>query len=216
MEFSEVLAGRHATRQFARQQVRKDELREIVREARQAPSWMNAQEGKVYIAVGDTAKAIRREYEERAAKGVIGISDFTVVHRTEWSADAQKNMDCFEKNVEKHLGDTLKDFVSAQDNLFHAPALLFLTLPKNASKWAVLDLGALEQTVLLCAANRGVASIVAYSIIKYPDIIRRHLPIPEDEDIAMGIGLGYEDGDAPINAFRSKRVPLDRILYIKD
>ncbi|MBQ8698010.1 MAG: nitroreductase family protein [Schwartzia sp.] len=70
MEFSEILARRHATRQFAHQQVRKEELREIIREARRAPSWMNAQEGTVYIAVGDTAKAIRREYEERAANPV--------------------------------------------------------------------------------------------------------------------------------------------------
>ena len=37
MEFSAVLARRHATRQFARQQVRKDELREIIREARTVP-----------------------------------------------------------------------------------------------------------------------------------------------------------------------------------
>jgi len=92
-----------------------------------------------------------------------------------------------------------------QDELFDAPAIVFLTLPKEASKWAIMDLGAFEMAIMLSAANKGIASMPAYAFVKYPEIIRSHLPIPDEEDIAMGIGLGYAKEDAHINMYQSKK-----------
>lgn len=215
MDFTEVIKNRHATRWFSRQQVKRSDIREIVAEAHTAPSWMNAQERKVYVAVGNTAKVIRTEFDERAKNGMIGISDFTEVHRSEWSQKAQKNMYHYSQSLEKDLGEHLDDFVHSQDTIYNAPALLYLTLPKNPNRWAILDLGAFEQTILLSATGRGIDSIVSYAIIKYPDIIRKHLPIPEDEEIAIGIALGYADEEHLLNRYRTDRVTLDDILFMK-
>lgn len=52
-------------------------------------------------------------------------------------------------------------------------------------------------------------------IRKYPDIIRKHFPVTEEKDIVMGIALGYEDKEARINLYRSKRVSLDSFLMTK-
>ena len=92
--------------------------------------------------------------------------------------------------------------------------LLYLTIPKGAPKWAILDLGAFEMTILLSAANHCIDSNVAYAFVKYPDIIRKNISIPEDEDIVIGIGLGYEMKEAKINSFRPGRVPLYHILTV--
>ena len=190
-------------------------MEDVIAEAQRAPSWMDAQEREVLLASGNVAKMIRNEYMERAKNGVIGISDFTVVHRTEWSDHAQRNMDQFEHGIEEFLGDEVEVFVNAQDTLFNAPAFVFLVLPKDAPKWAILDLGAFEEAIILGAADRGIDSIVAYSIIKYPDIIRKYFPISDNKDIVMGIALGYEDKEAKINQYRSKRVPLGSFLTAK-
>ena len=215
MEYREVIRKRHASRLFTPQQVRVSELEDVITEAQRAPSWMDAQEREVLLATGSVAKMIRNEYMERAKNGVIGISDFTVVHRTEWSDQAQRNMDQFERNIEEFLGDEVRLFVDVQDYLFNAPAFIFLVLPKDASKWAILDLGAFEEAIIMGAADRGIDSIVAYSIIKYPDIIRKHFPISDNKDIVMGIALGYEDKEAKINQYRSKREPLGSFLTAK-
>ena len=53
----------------------------------------------------------------------------------------------------------------------------------------------------------------AYELVKYPYILRENLPIPEDEDMVMGIALGYES-DEHINTFESPRLDLDEILKI--
>ena len=56
-------------------------------------------------------------------------------------------------------------------------------------------------------------SIPAYELVKYPYILRNNLPILDDEDIIMGIALGYES-DEHINEYESPRLDLDEILKI--
>lgn len=65
----------------------------------------------------------------------------------------------------------------------------------------------------LSAPNKGVSSIFAYAFIRHPDVVRKYIPIPENEDI--GIGLGYPEPDAPINEIHAGRVPLEDILTIR-
>ena len=67
--------------------------------------------------------------------------------------------------------------------------------------------------MLLSACAHGVDSVPAYNLVKYPDILRDELGIPEDLSIAVGVALGY-GSDVPLNAFRSTRRPLEDILTV--
>ena len=67
---------------------------------------------------------------------------------------------------------------------------------------------------LRAAKERGVDTMAAYELVKYPEAIRTFLPIPQDEAIVMGIALGYADG-RKINGFRSNREPLGNVLTIQ-
>ena len=75
---------------------------------------------------------------------------------------------------------------------FHAPAIVYITIPKNATMYSAYDAGAFGYGVTLAAHERGIASIPAYEFIRYPQEIHPFFEIPEDEAIFMGIGLGYE------------------------
>ena len=94
-----------------------------------------------------------------------------------------------------------------------APAIVYLNVPKTASAWAVYDAGALVQSLVLAAKERGIDSMVAYEFVKFPSAFRDIPPIPEAESIVIGIGLGYAD-DRKINTFRSDRQPMDDMLTI--
>lgn len=216
MEWKNILERRHSIRRFDERQVHKDVLTEIMDEARRSPSWANAQERNIYIATKETAKKIRKEFWKYSQKNMIGISDFSFTHRDEWSARAQASMEQFSNSMERILGDEVGEMVNVQDCLFDAPAICYLTVPKKTSNWALLDLGAFEMSVLLSAADKGLDTMVAYAYVKYPEIVRKYLPISEDEDIAIGIGIGYAKEDAIINEYRSVRVPLDQMLIIKE
>lgn len=79
------------------------------------------------------------------------------------------------------------------DALYNVPNLLIMTLPKEYSAWSLYDLGAFGQNLVTAATDRGLATMTAYQFIKYPQILRRVLDIPDDEVVVIGIGLGYAD-----------------------
>lgn len=115
-----------------------------------------------------------------------------------------------------HLGsDHGAEYGDSQQDLFHAAAIVYLTIPAQSSLWSVFDLGAFSQTLMYSAVAKGVATMSAYETVKYPHIVRKWMEIPETEMVAMGIALGYAD-DYRINEFVSDREPLDDILIVKD
>ena len=57
---------------------------------------------------------------------------------------------------------------------------------------------------------------MAYSLVTYPDVLRKYLKVPEDEDIIVGIALRYEDEDKIVNKFRSTRLPLDKFCHFRN
>ncbi len=67
---------------------------------------------------------------------------------------------------------------------------------------------------MLSAKDHDVDSIPAYEIVKYPEELRPLLCVPDDQQIIMGIALGYAADDG-INRFSSTRLPLADILTVK-
>ena len=57
-----------------------------------------------------------------------------------------------------------------------------------------------------------VDSVVAYELTKYPDVLRKNVNIPDTEDIAVGIALGYETDDA-VNKFRAKKHTVEEVCH---
>lgn len=213
MQFEETLRARHSVRLFKNTPVAVDALRAVVADAQMAPSWVNAQEWKVWIAMGKTLEIIRKEHSQKDTAGVKGYGEIEPNHRDSFSKMAQDNMAAFvQSRIDAGLGDIK---VQSQAELFHAPAVIYLTLPKTFKPYTLFDLGGFEQTLMLAAADRGLGTVTAYNLIKYPDLLHKHLGIPETEAIVIGIAIGYEEKHA-LNDFRSKRRSVDDILTIRD
>ena len=106
----------------------------------------------------------------------------------------------------------LKAFWRCNIECFNSPAIVYLTVHKGHSKWSIYDLGGFGMALMLAAKDQGVDSVVAYELTKYPDILRKHVKIPDGEDIAIGIALGYETDDA-VNKFRAKKNTLDEVCH---
>lgn len=214
MEFKDTVYARHSVREFSPEPIPENILREIVATAGRSPSWENSQPWKAYAACGATLKRIKRIWSERTAAKVKGNPDMPTQHRVDFSKQSQDNMASFNTDLIACTNDPdLTDFIRGQGELFKASAVVFLTLPKNASLWSVYDLGAFGQTMLLAAKALGVDSIPAYAYVMYPDVVREIMPIPDDEMVAMGIGLGYPTAHA-LNSFASKRLPLEKYFAI--
>lgn len=212
MEFTDILKRRMSIRDFKDQPVDPQLLKQIVQEAQTAPSWENSQPWKVYIATGDIMKQIRQTHLQKSLDGVKGHADLPVKHRKDWGAFSVQNITAWEQEVNADPNNA--NFAQANIQLWNAPVMAYLTIPKTAPAWSIYDLGAFGQSLVLSATNHGVDTIIAYENIKYPDEVRSVFDIADDEMIAMGIALGYRSDDQ-INHYRSHRLPVDDILTIK-
>lgn len=117
-------------------------------------------------------------------------------------------------NSYKGMSGSMEALLKAQTLLFNAPAVFYLTLTKGHTAWSIYDLGEFGMTLMLAAKDRGIDTVSAYEIVKYPDELRRLLDVPDDQDVIMGIALGYASDDK-MNEFSSQRLPLEEILTLR-
>ena len=66
---------------------------------------------------------------------------------------------------------------------------------------------------MAAAKEKGVDSVPAYEAIKYPDILRNNMKIGDDEDVVIGIALGYEDKENILSKIKAKKLSVDELCH---
>lgn len=91
---------------------------------------------------------------------------------------------------------------------FDAPVLLFFSIDRlfDRPQWA--HLGMFMQNLMLLAEERRLATCPQEAWAAVHRTVAEHLELPPDRMLYCGMALGYADGEAPINAFRTERAPL--------
>ena len=211
--FDELMKQRHSVRYFQQKEIPSSTLKEIMSTALHSPSWCNSQSWSIYIASGKTLSEIKKEWLPKNEQGIKGYADIPPDHREDAAEKSQNNMKALFKGIGDLCKDeSLKSFMDAQKILFNASTIVYLTVPKKRITYSILDIGAIEMAILLAAKSHGVDSLIAYEAIKFPDIIRKYCRVPEDEDILIGIALGYEDENL-VNKFRAKKYTIDEACH---
>ena len=205
--FEELVKERHSVRDFLPKEVPEETLKKIIQIALDSPSWCNSQPWNIYVVSGKPLEEIKKEWISKNEQKIKGYSDIPPMHRTEFSEQCQKNMEEGVK-VFQEVDPKMEIFLQKSNECYNAPVVVYLTLHKGHSKWSCYDLGAFGFSLMLAAKDYGVDSLVAYELAKYPDVIRKYTKIPENEDIIVGIGLGYESNCA-LNKFRVKKMGID-------
>ena len=173
--FNELMKQRHSSRYFQSKEIPEEVLKQIISTSLKAPSWCNAQPWNIYVASGNTLSEIRKTWISKNSQKIKGYADMNPGHRTDYSERGQKLTAILYQFADKTVTDPKsKNFMDVQYELFNAPTMVYLTIPKGSPKYSILDTGALEMAILLSARANGVDSIPAYETIKYPDVIKKH------------------------------------------
>lgn len=217
MEFTDVMKARHSVRDFSPKPVSPETIREIVRLAGHAPSWVNAQPWHVYVAMGATLDRIKESHRRHVEKGDPSQADWPIMHRDQWGQESARHMADFRQTLaalqEAHRIDP-EAWAQAETGLFRAPAVAYLTAPRVDNLWPAYDLGAFGQSLMLAAKDKGLDSIPAYEFVRYPQEIRTEFAIPDDQALAIGIALGYPT-DSSFNLFHPDREDIADFLVMK-
>jgi nitroreductase len=92
---------------------------------------------------------------------------------------------------------------------YGAPVGLFFCVDRGVGPPQWSDIGMLMQTVMLLATERGLSTCAQEYWAIYPRTVAKAINLHDDYMLFSGMALGYADEDAPINALRTSRVPID-------
>lgn len=209
MDVKEAVQARRSIRAFSAKPIPKEILKEILEQALQAPSWGNTQPWKLTVVVGPILEKIREEYLRLSRQGVSVNPDFPF--QTAFNEIQTSRYKGLGKNLFKALGIGREDqekrlaYNLDMTSFFGAPCLVYLHFDKGFHPYALMDGGIILQTIALLAVEHGLGTCILTRSVSYPDVVRKHTGLPSDQDLIMGIGIGYPEKGHPANLFRSQR-----------
>jgi len=218
MTLEEAIRGRRSIRKFRRDPIPEEVLREILDQARWAPSWGNTQPWELYVLTGDALEEYRTtKHRKMMVAGEAFSPDIPMPEV--WPEHLNKRYKENGKIVLTAMGIAREDKEGRNrlyENmflLFDAPCLIVACIDaKSPVEYAMLDIGLILQTLCLSAYDKGIGSCIMAVSIGYPALLRKIAAIGDDRRIVMGVVLGYPDPDYPLNRFERVRADISEFV----
>ncbi|MFH1627785.1 MAG: nitroreductase [Pseudomonadota bacterium] len=222
MDVKEAVVARKSIRAFSPEPVPKSVLAEIMETALWAPSWGNTQPWKLTLVGGATLEKIREAYVERFAKGDLAITTPDYPMPTEFGPIQKARYQGLGRGLFQVLGIAREDtekrsqYYEEMMRCLGAPHVIYLHLDRGFNPYALMDAGIILQTIALLAVEQDLGTCFLAQSVRYPDIVREHTDIPDDQLLVMGMAIGYPTEDHPLNLFRSERGKPEEFLSYLD
>ena len=222
MEVSKAILERRAIRAYTSDPVPDDVLREILAEARWAPSATNTQSTNVYALSGAPLEKFKAELRQYAESEVDPNPDFPrgssmPPEQLARQQDLFQTRSSFIADEEARMGvaqpETPPNPMVAGASIFGAPTVLILTFDEGVSDaYGCLDAGLFAMAISLSAHARGLGTCLTGSNVRYPDLLRKIIPGTDRQKMVLAVAVGYPNMEAPVNRFPRTRIPVDEFL----
>ena len=219
MKIEEAIASRKSVRAFTDKPVPRDTVHRILEIAQRAPSGTNTQPWHVHVAAGAVRNAIVAEAYEMFQKGETdsyAAHDYYPDVWTDTHQDRRRQVgwDLYGLlGIQKGDRDASKQQAARNYQLFDAPVGIFVTTDTYLGRGSWFDVGLYVQTIMLAARAEGLHTCPQASWIVTPGPVRRHLNIPDDQALVVGIALGHQDENAIENTLVSTRADIQDIVH---
>ncbi len=217
MNVVNAIRKRRSIRSFQRKSIPKKLLLKILERARWAPSWGNTQPWKLYVLTGEKLARFREENRQRLVEGAFPSPEITMPSK--WPEELKRRYSELGRRLLSSISIKRDDkegrnrYYAEMFSLFEAPCLIVMCIDRSLiHEYALLDVGLMSQTIALLAHEKGLGSCIMAAAVSYPELIRKYMPIPEGEIIAIGMVLGFPERRSPVNRFERQRAPLEEIL----
>jgi nitroreductase len=221
MELLEALKSRKSIRAYKPEAVPRSLVAQVLDAARWSPSWGNTQPWELAVVGGDTVKRLTAELVAAFEQKVPPNPD---VPMPATFPDDYKNryMACA-AGLFGTMGIAREDKAGRMAHMvnmsraFGAPVIIYVIFNGELPvPYTMLDMGLIIHGICLAAHAQGLGSCIEAQLALYPDLVRRHLNLSPTHKIVVGIALGYPDPEAPANAFRTDREPLEKLVHWVD
>ena len=215
MKVSEALKSRITCRAFLHKPVPEAAVRQILDEAKYAPSGGNLQPWHVYVLTGAKLKEFLSIIETKQKDAPFGegteydiypkgLTDPYKARRFKCGEDMYATIGVPREDKAGRLQQFARNF-----RFFDAPVAMFFAIDRQMGLGQWSDLGMFIQSVMLAAREHGLHTAPQEAWAIWYKTVSEFVAIPENLMLFCGMGLGYMDESAPINKLRTERAPLE-------
>jgi len=196
-----LMKNRFSCRYYLPQPVDRKIVEEIIDAARFTPSGNNMQPWhKVYCFTGELKQTISRDMVEGHTTTPQAYSAEYLYYPVgpipaEYSQRRYEFGKAFYGPLHVDHGDLAsRARVSTRNyEFFDAPLAFIFTIHRGLEKGSWVDNGMFLQSVTLAARARGLETCTQEAPARYQLILRKYLPISEEEIVICGMSMGYPD-----------------------
>ena len=217
----QALQQRRSIRGFEPREVPAELIEEIFTKASMAPSNCNTQPWHVNVVSGEA----RKKLEEQLMAGIMqgtkpqfhfkpGDMDLAGVYK-------KRQFDCAARyygtmGIERTDRDKRNWLMAKNWQFFGAPHAAFISMPKTMGEVNAIDIGIYLQTLMLLLVEHGLASCPQGALAAFPEPVKAITPIPEGNELIVGLSFGYEAVGEQINKVTMERAPLgDTVTFTR-
>jgi nitroreductase len=211
----EAMHQRRSIREFGPELVSMETVRQLVEAAGRAPSSKNTQPWRLFLLQGQSLEELRTDYLAAFDSGRPGKPPYRYSPETlpeSWMARARAcGIELFKhKNIGRD--DTEKRHAHDRENFrfFGARQMFFIATKESAYSYGTfLDCGFLLDNLMLGLAAQGLGSCPQFSVMAYPDLLKKHIPGSEDALFIAGLPFGKPLAGSHVNQYQPPRMPIE-------
>jgi nitroreductase len=216
-----AMLGRRSVRGFHPTPIDRKIIERILEIASRAPSGSNMQPWKVHVLTGralDRLKAEMIAFHETGAPATREYEYYPVEWRSPYIERRRKvGWDLFAL-AGVGRGDRAGSERQRGKNyaFFGAPVGMIFTIDRDLGQGSWLDYGMFLQSIMIAARGHGLDTCPQAALANFPEIVRRHLAIPETELVLCGMAVGLKDPGEPTNQLVAEREPVASFTTFHD
>jgi nitroreductase len=216
MDVFSAIRERKSIRAFKSDPVPKEVIEKVLQAAIQSPSASNQQPWRFVVVTG-------AQKERLVERLLAAYKEKTLTY------DPSRGKTIPQEYVEKtrrlfkdihpyiqRIGKQTKEFVEEGSyQFYHAPVAVLIAMDKCLPRSKLLDIGMAAETLMVSAYALGLGTCPLALILSCEDVMRDELKIPDNQEIVLGIALGYPDTASPMYQFSSSRDELEQMVTWK-
>ena len=209
MQVSHAIRERRSARAFLPEPVDIEIVGQIIDLAKWAPSWANTQGWSAFVVSGEPLDRLKAALSERATAEEPAVPDLPIP--TDWPPHLAERMNFRRPPAEVAGLDGGASGFGPWD-LYGAPCLVLVAIDQDADlAYACFDAGLFTQTFCLAAEDRGFATCVMATAVRYCDTLHAEIPAADGKLFVIGIAFGMIDHTAVVNRNERNRVELSEV-----
>ncbi|MDR2678601.1 MAG: nitroreductase, partial [Zoogloeaceae bacterium] len=189
---ADAIRSRRSIRRFLPAPVPRETVEALLELAARAPSGTNVQPWKVYALAGDARAALSEAVLAAYHSGQKAEREFDYypkVWADPWLSRRRKvGLGLYQLlGIAKGDKERMTEQTGRNYRFFDAPVGLILTMNRQLGRGMFLDYGIFIGNFIAAARALGLDTCVQAAFADYPEVVRQHLGIAEEEIIVCGI-----------------------------